>query len=231
MSRLIPLIALALAAAAGFWLLRDWLTFEALSVNRDRLIAFRDAHYIPAVLIFVAAYVAIVATSLPGATIATLTGGFLFGTFPGVLYNLTAATIGASLLFAAVRFGVGDGLARRLDAADPRIARLKAGVDANQWSVLFLMRLAPVVPFFVANLLPGLWGVPFHRFAVTTFFGIMPGGLVLTSVGAGLGAVFASGQVPDLSILTSPAVLGPILGLCLLALLPIAIKYWRGART
>jgi uncharacterized membrane protein YdjX (TVP38/TMEM64 family) len=86
------------------------------------------------------------------------------------------------------------------------------------------MRLVPAVPFFLANLLPGLWGVPFHRFAVTTFFGIMPGAVVLTSVGAGLGAVFDAGQTPDLSILASPSVLLPVLGLCALAALPPVLK-------
>jgi uncharacterized membrane protein YdjX (TVP38/TMEM64 family) len=64
----------------------------------------------------------------------------------------------------------------------------------NEWSVLLLMRLVPVVPFFVANLIPAFVGVPLWRFAVTTFLGIMPGGLVYTSVGAGLGEVFAAGR-------------------------------------
>jgi uncharacterized membrane protein YdjX (TVP38/TMEM64 family) len=222
--RLLPLVLIAAAAAVGLWLAGDWLTFESLRDNRAALQGFAADHYLWAVLGFVGVYVTIVATSLPGATVASLTGGFLFGLFPGTLYNLIAATLGACLLFGAVRMGVGDDLARRLSAGDGRVARLKAGVDDNQWSVLFLMRLVPAVPFFLANLLPGLWGVPFHRFAVTTFFGIMPGAVVLTSVGAGLGAVFDAGQTPDLSILASPSVLLPVLGLCALAALPLVLK-------
>jgi uncharacterized membrane protein YdjX (TVP38/TMEM64 family) len=76
----------------GWWLLRDYLSFSALAENREALIAFRDANYIGTVAVFIAVYALIVAFSLPGATIATLTGGFLFATFPGALFNIAAAT-------------------------------------------------------------------------------------------------------------------------------------------
>ena len=69
------------------------------------------------------------------------------------------------------------------------------------------------MPFFLANLIPAALGVSLGRFAFTTFFGIMPGGLVYTSVGAGLGEVFARGETPNLGLLFEPQILGPILGL------------------
>jgi uncharacterized membrane protein YdjX (TVP38/TMEM64 family) len=222
--RRLPLIAVVLAAIAGAVLLRDQLTFEALAANREALIAFRDANYALTVVAFIAAYVAIVAFSLPGATVATLTGGFLFATFPGALYNITGATIGACLIFLAVRWGLGDRLAARMEAAGGAVGRIKAGIDANQWSMLLVMRLVPAVPFFVANLIPAFVGVPLWRFAVTTFVGIIPGAVVYTSVGAGLGEVFAKGQTPDLSVIFAPNVLFPILGLAALAALPMVLK-------
>jgi len=92
---------------------------------------------------------------------------------------------------------------------------------------LFLIRLVPAVPFFVANLLPAMVGVRAGRFVFTTFFGIMPGALVYTWVGAGLGEVFARGARPDLGIIFAPYVLGPLLGLAALAALPIAIRVAR----
>jgi uncharacterized membrane protein YdjX (TVP38/TMEM64 family) len=222
--RHLPLVAVVLAAIAGAVLLRDQLTFEALAANREALIAFRDANYALTVVAFIAAYVAIVAFSLPGATVATLTGGFLFATFPGALYNITGATIGACLIFLAVRWGLGDRLAARMEAAGGAVGRIKAGIDANQWSMLLVMRLVPAVPFFVANLIPAFVGVPLWRFAVTTFVGIIPGAVVYTSVGAGLGEVFAKGQTPDLSVIFAPNVLFPILGLAALAALPMVLK-------
>ncbi|WP_235856061.1 TVP38/TMEM64 family protein [Mesobaculum littorinae] len=221
---------IAVVAVLGAVLLRDWLSFETLAQNRTRLLEFRDANYLACVLVFMAAYIAVVAFSLPGGTIATLTGGFLFSTFPGVVFNVTAATIGATAIFLAARWGLGDRLARRMEAGDGLIRRIKAGIDESQWEMLFLIRLVPAVPFFVANLVPAFVAVPLWRFVVTTFLGIIPGTLVFTSVGAGLGAVFASGGRPDLGIIFEPRVLLPILGLCVLAALPILLKALRGRK-
>jgi len=93
-----------------------------------------------------------------------------------------------------------------------------------------LMRLLPAVPFFVANLVPALVGVPLYRFVISTFLGIIPGAVVLTSVGAGLGGVFERGETPDLGIFFEPQILLPILGLCALAALPLIVKAIRGQK-
>jgi uncharacterized membrane protein YdjX (TVP38/TMEM64 family) len=228
--RRLPLIVILGVAVLGAVYLRDYLSFQALADNREALITFRDANYLLTVLVFVTAYVVIVAFSLPGATIATLTGGFLFATFPGALFNITGATLGAIIIFQAARWGLGDRLAARMDTSQGAVKRIKDGIDNNQWEMLFLIRLVPAVPFFVANLVPALVGVPLSRFAITTFLGIIPGGVVYTSVGAGLGEVFARGETPDLGIIFEPAILLPILGLCALAALPIAIKALRGQK-
>ena len=229
-ARYLPILAVALGAALGWWLLRDYLSFAALAENREALIAFRDANYVATVAVFIAIYTLIVAFSLPGATIATLTGGFLFATFPGAFFNIAAATLGATAIFLAARTGFGDRLAQRLEGSEGMVKRIKAGIDDNQWSMLFLIRLVPVVPFFVANLVPAFLDVPLRRFVVSTFFGIMPGAVVYTSVGAGLGEVFARGETPDLGVIFEPHVLLPILGLCALALLPVILKTLRGRR-
>ncbi|MFG6530003.1 MULTISPECIES: TVP38/TMEM64 family protein [unclassified Sulfitobacter] len=228
--RYLPLALIAVIAAIGAFTLRDYLSFDALRDNREALIAFRDSNYLLTAMVFVAAYVVIVAFSLPGATVATLTGGFLFGLFPGVLYNVSAATLGAVVIFLAAQWGLGARLKDRMDASEGMVRKIKAGIDDNQWSMLFFIRLVPVVPFFVANLLPAFLGVPLFRFVISTFFGIMPGALVFTSVGAGLGAVFARGESPDLGIIFEPHILLPILGLCVLSLLPVAIKTFTGKK-
>ena len=230
LARRLPLIAVIAAALLGAFFLRDYLSFDALAENRERLLAFRDANYLLAAAAFIGLYVVVVAFSLPGATVMTLTGGFLFATFPGALFNVLAATIGATGIFLAARLGLGDRLASKMDASEGIAGRIKAGIDENQWSTLFLIRLVPAVPFFVANVLPALFGVPLWRYAITTFLGIIPGAVVYTSVGAGLGAVFAAGETPDLGIIFEPHVLLPILGLCLLAALPILLKAVRGKK-
>ncbi len=230
MLRRLPLIVIGVAAVLGFVFLRDYFTFQTLADNRETLIAFRDSNYLATVLVFMAVYIVIVGFSLPGATIATLTGGFLFATFPGALFNVTAATIGAIIIFLAARWGLGERLSAKMDASDGAVRKIKAAIDDSQWEALFLIRLVPAVPFFVANLVPALVGVPLFRFAITTFLGIIPGAVVYTSVGAGLGKVFARGETPNLGIIFEPHILFPILGLCCLAALPIVIKAVRGKK-
>jgi uncharacterized membrane protein YdjX (TVP38/TMEM64 family) len=229
-SRLLPLIVVIAGAALGWWLLHDWLSFETLAENRGALIAFRDANYAATVVGFVLTYTLIVAFSLPGATVATLTGGFLFATFPGALFNITAATLGATAIFLAAQTSIGARLGARLDGAEGLVKKIKDGIDENQWSMLFLIRLLPVVPFFVANLVPAFLDVPLRRFVISTFFGIMPGAVVYTSVGAGLSEVFARGETPNLGIIFEPQILLPILGLCALAVLPVLIKALHGRK-
>jgi len=227
LGRRLPLLIVVVVAVAGSVMLREQLSFEALRENREALIAFRDANYLATVLGFMAAYVAIVAFSLPGATVATLTGGFLFGTFPGVLFNVVSASLGAVAIFVAAKWGLGDQLAARIDASEGRVKRFRRAIADNEWSVLFVMRLVPAVPFFVANLLPALVGVRLSRFAITTFLGILPGGLVYTSVGAGLGEVFARNETPDLGLIFEPRILLPLLGLAALAALPLVLRLFR----
>ncbi|QBF30160.1 TVP38/TMEM64 family protein [Thalassococcus sp. S3] len=229
-TRHIPLAVIVSVAAVGAFTLRDYLSFDTLRDNREALLAFRDANYLGLAAIFIGIYVAIVAFSLPGAAVASVTGGFLFGLAAGTAFNVTAATIGASAIFLAARWGLGATLTAKLEASEGTIKKLKDGLRENEISVLFLLRLVPAVPFFVANLLPALVGVKFVNFLWTTAFGIVPGAIVFTWIGVGLGEVFDRGESPDLSLLWEPQVIGPILGLCVLAALPIVIKAIRGKK-
>jgi len=227
LKKLLPLGLIVLVALAGSVYLRDYLTFDALRDNRQALLDWRDANYLLASLGFLAVYITIVAFSLPGAAVASLTGGFLFGLFPGAVYNVGAATIGAALIFTAARMGLGDYLSSKMAVSEGLVGRIKRGLDENEVSFLLLMRLVPAFPFFVANLVPALVGTRLRRFVWTTFVGIIPGGVVYTWVGSGLGAVFARGESPNLGIIFEPQILGPILALCALSALPVLLKYFR----
>lgn len=227
--RWLPLVVLVAGAALGLWLFGDRLSFETLRQNREVLLARRDAYPVATPLLFIAIYVGIVTFSLPGALLASLTGGFLFGLFPGALYNVLAATLGATALFAAVRLGLGETLRARIDASDGRVKRLSDGIRENEVSMLLTMRLIPAIPFFLANLIPAFLGVAMLRFVWTTALGILPGGLVTTWVGSGLGEVFARGETPDMGIFTEPQILAPLLALAGLAVLPVLVKTLRRA--
>ena len=230
--RLLPIAAILFVAVVGAVFLRDYFSFEMLAENRESLLAWRDNNYLVAALTFIALYVVIVAFSLPGAAVMTLTGGFLFGVFPGALFNVLGATMGALVIFSAVKLGLGDYLHAKFfednqDGKETFLEKMDKELHENELSYLLILRLVPAVPFFLANLAPAFLGVSFRMFALTTFFGILPGSIVYTSVGAGLGDVFAAGETPNLGIIFEWHILGPILGLIALAALPIIVKKIR----
>lgn len=225
--RHLPLFLIVLVALVGALTLREHLSFDTLRDNRDALLAYRDSNFFGLAAIFVCIYILIVTFSLPGAAVASVTGGFLFGLTAGTALNVVSATIGACAIFLAARWGLGETLTKKLETSEGTIKKLKGGLRENEISVLFLLRLVPAVPFFVANLLPALVGVRFVNFLFTTALGIIPGAIVFTWIGVGLGEVFDRGENPDLSLLWEPHIIGPILGLAVLAVIPIGVKAVR----
>lgn len=220
-TRFLPLVAIAVGGIAAFTFGRDYLSFSALAEHYQDMVAWRDANWIASVLVFMGVYVAAVAFSVPGAVWLTLIGGFLFGTVLGSVLVVTAATLGALLIFLAARTALGDALRAR---AGGWLTRMEEGFREGQVSYLLIMRLVPVVPFFVANLAPAFFGVRTLTYVWTTFVGIIPGTVVYISIGAGLGEQLARGEAPDLGVIFQPHVLGPLLGLAVLASLPLVLK-------
>ncbi|MEL6915992.1 MAG: TVP38/TMEM64 family protein [Pseudomonadota bacterium] len=231
LKRFAPLGVIAVVAVLGITFLGEYLSFETLRDNREALLAFRDQNYVLLTILFILAYAAIIAFALPGAAIASITGGFLFALFPGTLFNMIAATLGATATFMAARYGFGEAAEKKLAESKGVMGRIKAGIDENQWETLFLVRLLPIFPFFVSNLALSVVGVPLWKYVVGTFFGILPGAVVYTSIGAGLSDVFARGETPDLGIIFTWPILGPLLGLAALAVLPIIVKAVRGKKS
>lgn len=224
-ARFLPVFVLAGGALLGFIFLREYLTLDTLKENREALLAWRDNNYLLAALAYVAAYVTVVAFSIPGAAFMTLTGGFLFGLVPGTLLTVIGATTGAACIFLAAKTSFGESLKER---AGPWMEKFEKGFQENEISFLFLLRLVPALPFFVANLLPAFFGVSLFTYVWTTFLGILPGTAVYTSIGTGLGEVFAKGDEISLNVFAEPAVWGPFAALTALAIMPIIIKKVRG---
>lgn len=225
--RCVPLAALGLAGVlfivfGG----RRYLSFAALSDNRDFLVALVATGGILAAAGFVFIYAALTALSVPGAMLLTLTAGFLFGPWLGAIYALVGATLGAIVVFLAARSGL-YGLAAR---AGPRGRRLEAGFRADAFNYLLVLRLIPVFPFWLVNLVAGLAGMRLATYIAATFFGMIPGTFVYASLGNGLGSLIAAGQHPDPYMIFRPSILLPIVGLAALALLPVIYKRWRGRR-
>lgn len=228
--RAAPILIVAASAGLGAVLLGDALSLETLRDNREALLDWRDRSYLAAVAGFMALHVAVVAFSLPGSFAMTVAGGFLFGLAPGAAFAVLSGSVGATLVFLAARAGLGADLgagpgARRSAEGDPGLsARIGRGLQANAVSCLLLLRLVPVVPFILANLAPAYFGVGLRMFFLTTLVGIAPGTAITAWIGAGLGEAFDRGETPGLGLLLDPLILGPVLGLCALAALPMLIR-------
>jgi len=224
----LPLIIIIVMAAFAYWQFGDYLSFQALSDNREALINWRDSNYLIAAVTYVAIYIAVVGFSIPGGVFLTLGGGFLFGVVFATLLTVVGATLGAVAIFLAAKTGLGNALQSKLEGnGEGRLAKMQAGLKENEISYLFLMRLVPAVPFWFANLAPAFLGVNLRNYIFTTFFGIMPGTAVFAWVGSGLGEVFAQGGTPNLGIIFEWQILGPILALSALSALPIVLKKIR----
>jgi uncharacterized membrane protein YdjX (TVP38/TMEM64 family) len=222
--RIAPLAALAAAAGAAAWFGGDLLSFETLERNRDALRAWASGNLALAAVSFAALYAAAVAVSAPGAVWLTITGGFVFGLWLGGALSVIGATIGATVIFAAVRAGFGERLRAR---ASGWLARLSEGFRRNEAEYMLALRLTPIAPFFIVNVAPAFLGVRPWTYVWTTFLGIIPGGLVYASIGAGLDAIIARGERPDLGVIFTLPVLGPLLALAALSLTPVL---WRALR-
>ena len=228
LGRLAPLLAIAAAIAAFFamgW--NDYLSFESLSQHRQVLMQWTENHYGQAVLSFIAVYTIVIALSLPGGAWMTLAGGFMFGTVNGTVFVVVGATIGALGIFLIARYALADYCRAKMGAAG---LRMEQGFKDNELSYLLFLRLVPLFPFWLVNLVPALLGVSLRNFVLGTFLGIIPGTAVYASVGNGLGAVFETGGRPDMGIIFEPQILGPIVGLAVLSLVPIVYKKLRGAK-
>jgi uncharacterized membrane protein YdjX (TVP38/TMEM64 family) len=218
------LAAIAAAFALG---LEEYLRFEALAENRARLVAFVDTNLALAALVYGALYALVVALSLPGGAVMTLAGGFLFGPWLGGFLAVLGATLGAAGIFLAAKTAIGDALRRK---AGSRIAAFADGFARDAFSYLLVLRLVPLFPFWLVNLVPAFFGVKLSVYLAATFLGILPATFVFASVGNGLGAVIDRGETPDLGVILEPAVLLPLLGLAVLSLVPVLYRRLRERR-
>lgn len=224
---LVPLILLLSAGVLVIVLgAGEHLSFAALAAKRAWLLSLVARAPGLAAALFTLAYAGFVALSLPEAALLTITAGLLFGSWFGTFCVLIGATIGATVAFLAARAGLA-GLAARVG---PRTERLAAGFRRNALSYLLVLRLVPLFPFWLVNLVAGAAGLPLRTYVLGTVVGIIPSTFIYASLGVGLGQIIDEGRRPDFAVIFRPDILLPLLGLAALALLPIVYRRWRDGR-
>ena len=139
----------------------------------------------------------------------------------GALYTVVGATLGATAIFLIAKTSLGDVL---LAKADKHIKSMQHGFAENEMSYMFVLRLVPLFPFFIVNLVPAFLGVSLRTYIIATFFGIMPATFVYTLAGSGLGTVFEQGEAFSIIGILTPEMIGALFGLALLSLIPVIYK-------
>jgi uncharacterized membrane protein YdjX (TVP38/TMEM64 family) len=213
-------LAIGVAVTAFFYFdLSRFLSLQSLKDNRDYLLSFTETHAAVAAALFVLTYVAVTGLSLPGAVILTLAGGFLFGFVWGTLFVNLGATTGATLAFLASRYLLRDWVEQKFGKW---LGPVQQGFTSNAFSYLLTLRLIPLFPFFVVNLVSGLTRMNVGTYIVATALGIIPGSFVYAYAGRQLGTI------NSLKDIVSPGVIGAFVLLGLLALVPSLYKRWSG---
>src|SRR5918993_1259430 len=215
-------------------------SLETLVRHRAAIDTFMQQHHVVTLGLFVAIYVAVVSLSLPGALVLTISSGILFGALIGALASIIGATLGAVVIFLIARSACGEFLVRR---AGPLAQRLAAGFREDAFSYLLFLRLVPVFPFFVVNLVPAISGVRLAPFIAATALGIIPATFTFAIVGARLDSLIAA-QVAaykaclaagdagcrldfDVKAAITPQLLTALSALAVLGLIPLVVKRLR----
>lgn len=228
--RYLPIIVIAAGLAAGYAAgLHTYLSLEVLAEKRDTLVAYVKDNFALSLAVYFAAYVLAVAFSFPAASVLTIFGGFLFGWLAGGIVTAFAATIGASAVFLAAKSAFGDVLRRK---AGGFLNRLADGFEKDALSYLFVLRLAPVFPFFVVNIAPAFFGVPLRTYLIATFFGILPGTFAYAWLGQGVDSVLVAaseaGREVSVGDLVTPEITFAFAAMALVAAIPPVLRRLRG---
>lgn len=195
--------------------LADYLTFENIIKNKNRLLQTVESNYFISSISFILIYFFAITFSLPGAAILSLVGGMLFNVFPGVFYVNIGATAGALMAFIVARYLLGRKIQEKYAKS---LKKFNGEIKANGHYYLLTLRMIPVFPFFMINFLAGLTNIRIWTFFWTTALGILPGSLVYTYAGSNLGRIDSPGEIFSTKVILAFTALG------LFAIVPPVLK-------
>ena len=209
---LVMLLVLALVVAFFVFDLDQYLTLDYLKSQRHSFLDFYADNQLATLAVYFGVYVAVTALSLPGATAMTLAGGAVFGLATGLVVISFASSLGATLAFIISRFVLRDVVQNKFH---DKLRAINAGIEREGDFYLFTLRLIPLFPFFVINMVMGLTPMKAWRFYLVSQIGMLPGTIVYVNAGSQLGAL------ESLSGILSP---GLILSFALLGIFPLLAK-------
>jgi len=213
-TRLALLALLGVLAGAFFWFdLGQYFSLEELRERRDQLMTFIDRNFFGMLALYMAAYIVMAALSLPGAAVLTIAGGALFGLAAGTIAVSFASTIGATLVFLAARFMFRDAIQKRFRK---RLKTINEGVEKDGAFYLLALRLVPVFPFWVINLVMALTPIRTWTYYWVSQLGMLPATIVYVNAGTQLGQIESTGDILSVELIGAFALLG---------LLPLILRW------
>ncbi|RJP94106.1 MAG: pyridine nucleotide-disulfide oxidoreductase [Desulfobacteraceae bacterium] len=211
--KIMVVLTVALLVAVFFFFdLGHYLSFETLKSRQTALASYHTDHQVMTIAVYMAVYILVAALSLPGAAVMTLAGGAIFGLWLGLLLVSFASTIGATLAFLAARFLLKDAVQSKFG---DRLNAINQGIEKDGAFYLFTLRLVPVFPFFVINLVMGLTPIRVGVFYIVSQIGMLAGTAVYVNAGTQLA------KIDSLSGILSP---GLIFSFALLGVFPLIAK-------
>ncbi len=196
---------------------QNLLHLESLRSDANNLYSYTQAHYWKMFVLTIAIYTVATALSIPGAWMRSLATGFLFGSWVGTLIIVLSATCGAVLTFMAARYLFADQLRLRLEK-NASAAKLINGFHRDAFNYLLFLRIVPMFPFWLVNIVPAFTPVEIRTFAVATSIGIVPASYTLAMLGQKMGPMTPSGNP------LSPVMIGALVMLGFLALVPVIFR-------
>jgi len=205
-------------AAFYFFDIQQYLSFESLKANRDRLNVVYHENAIIFILGFIGIYFLTVSLSLPGAAVLTLSAGAIFGSVLGTFLVNIGATLGATAAFLSARFIFRDWVENQFS---DKLEFINNGISDNATSYLLFLRLVPLFPFFLVNLVLGVTQVRLSIYFFSTMIGIMPGSFVYANAGSNLA------RINTISDIASPEIFGAFVLLGIFALIPAVYRRYK----
>lgn len=209
---IITALILVIIAVFKLFDLGDYFTLSYIKASQDRFEVLYSEHKLPVIAGYMLIYILVTSLSLPGAAVMTLAGGALFGLLTGTIVVSFASTIGATLACFVSRFILRDWVQAKFGY---KLKTVNEGIENEGAFYLFTLRLIPVFPFWLINLVMGLTKMPLKSFYLVSQVGMLPGTMVYVNAGKELA------RIESLSGILSP---GLILSFVLLGLFPLITK-------
>lgn len=223
--RWLPLVII-LVLMTGVYIsgITEYISFEELKAHRQSIVHFVSKHWLLTPLLFIGAYVCVIALSMPIGIYLSLLGGFLFIQPLSTIYVLFGATLGAAIIFLVAKTAFGDFLRGKVEG---RIEKMRYEFEYHSVSYLLFLRLVPVFPFWLVNIAPAFLNVRLSTFIWTTALGIAPSTFVYTEAGRGIGAILDAGEELSIASIFNWHVKLALIALGIVVLIPVAVKKMR----